>query len=176
VCYGLAIVARCLLGVAHRAVATMVTTWLLTGAKLVLLVLLVTWLHVLGAGIATLVGFFALMVTFLLMTRPVIAAHRSPADRAGRSPVAPWTLVATGLAAALASVPLYLLATPEPSRLLPALAAYAVVYAAALLALRVVRTSEIRTAWRMVVTHRSQPEARSPEAISAEEADATGLV
>ncbi|MFP4057412.1 MAG: lipopolysaccharide biosynthesis protein [Candidatus Brocadiia bacterium] len=170
VCYGLAIVARCLLGVAHRTVATMVATWLTTVAKLAALVALVLWLGVLGAGLATFATFLALMVVFLVMTRPVFAAHREAGEG---PPVSARALVGLAVAGGVAAVPLWLLAAPSLGRLLIGLAAYGAVYVAALFALGVVRVGELRSAWRLMARSRTSP--LPAEETACEEGDAAGL-
>jgi O-antigen/teichoic acid export membrane protein len=151
VCYGVAIVARSLLGVAHKHMQTMYATGIATAGKLVLLVVLILWLEVLGAGIATFLGFFALMVTFLVMARPVIAAHQADGQKL---PVSPASLTGILVAALAAGVPLHLIAHPSGLSLLAGFAVYGVLYLGALFALRVLRVSEVRTLWQMVTSHK----------------------
>ena len=159
-CYGVAILARCLLAVAHRTVLASWLMWATVALKLLLLVLLVRWFGMRGAAVATFATFFLLMAATLTLTHTYATAglpSTAPPDAEPADDQAPPhdafslpALALTALAAALAAVPLRLLAAPTAARTLAALAAYALVYAAALFALRAVSLAEIRTVLRLI--------------------------
>lgn len=164
VCYSIAMLARVLLAVADRTVLAMALMWGAVALKIVLLVVLIQWLGMVGAAIATFAAFAALMLATLVVARPYAkdgppasAAEAPPADDVPppHAAFSPGVLALTALAAALAGVPLYFLAAPTVVRLFAGLAAYGVTYAVALFALRAVSLDELRTIWRVMRASRT---------------------
>ncbi len=155
VCYAVAMLARVLLAVGNRTLLAMGIMWGTVALKIALLFVLIQWWGTLGAAVATFAAFAALMLATLALTGRWIA-HGPPTPGAvaaepqedvppATAPFTAASLVLTVLAAAVAAVPLHLLAAPSIPRLVLALAAYGVTYLAALFAFRAIGISEIRT-------------------------------